>query len=45
MMMMTTATVATAVIPPIKGVDVELEDDEPWILVADVCITIRIILF
>lgn len=40
MMMMTTAPV----IPPITGVDVELEDDESWLLVADVCITIRIIL-
>ena len=38
MMMMTTATA----IPPIIGVDVELEDDEPWLLMADVCITIRI---
>ena len=42
MLMMTTATAA---IPPIIGVDVELEDDEPWLLVADACITIRIILF
>ena len=37
-MLMTTATA----VPPIIGLDVELEDDEPWLLMADVCITVRI---
>ena len=38
MMMMTTETT----IPTVTGINVELEDDEPWLLMAVVCITIRI---